>query len=1012
MPRINLRESVASSNTKKFKKNELVRNQSDKRYYQLEAYDNLTNFLNDNDRTAGLLVLPTGGGKTRVSITWAIDQAINNGYKILWLAHRTMLIQQAYDTFNDFFGLVDLSKKDSLGIRIISGDAIHSNIKDINFQEDDIVISTIQSISQNIGFLKQVIHRANRKSNVEKLLVIVDEAHHSTSSTYEKLVGKATDNKKTDGYFRRLKEDGKLKELKILGLTATPINSNAKTERKLIEFYDKAKPIYEIATSKLINSGILSRPRLYEIETKISIEASGKSDKEKEDNLNKQLVDSEERNKIIIDTYLHSFVKDKTLLFAVNIKHAENLKRMFELNNISCEVVHSKKDGNDIIIKKFQEKNSNLNLLINVEILTEGSDIPQIQTLFITRVVKSETLFTQMVGRALRGEDSGGTKEANIVTFADNITNFDILSLKGVFDDAGYSGEYDEKTISVDFWNNKKYSINEIQEELKKIHSNEDENGKLTRQYRNSLLNYTTMKALPFNLEKHAGKECCYILGKKLAGKRKDSEPNRYVWSFEAKEQFSFLDRVGRTKFNTEKNQEEFYFITQKVNLPKSNTAVTMGDIYTTWKNNEHLKGVGILPSYGIPIGEYILRFSDESTESIHIFKFQKNCYDNFFSSNPTINHLEKEDWMKEIREYYFKEAENFIPISDRILSILYDYVSSDSNDVEFIENDFETIDIVNEIIDEIVRKDTQEIENFNPRESYKDDNIKLVYSTLQDFRNEVQGRTDIFFGDAIEAGKIEFYDENVLKLSQYGYVNEEEFNSIHNIDELYESASQIVCNALGISGIQYAPKKATWTKRAYKTYFGMARGINMYTKSILNNKDKIEINSILCSPTISKHTIEFVLYHEILHFELRVLHDAEFNEWEQKYISLDGKYNFIDAEKELMQVSNWINENWTKKDKNKATIDNNSEWYLYDNRYHTKSQIRDIVTNENLTLPTMDELKKIVSIESPFYIKDVQKELRFYLSRNMNKKYSSFRVEGNHNIKKDSYMLIVKKEN
>ena len=919
-----------SSNAENFKKSELKRNKNDKRYYQLEAYDNLTKFLNDDSRTAGLLVLPTGGGKTRVSVTWAINQAINDGYKILWLAHRKMLIQQAHDTFIDFVGLVDLSQKNSLGVRIVSNESEHSKIRDINFQDDDIVIVTRQSISHKMKFLKQAINDGRRKNNVEKLLVIVDEAHHSTAPTYEKLVGKLTNNKNTDGYFRRLKEDGKLKKLKILGLTATPINSNSKTEKKLIEFYDKAKPLFEIATSELIKSGILSRPRLYEIPTHISIEASGKSEKEKEDNLNKQLICSVERNQLIVDTYLHSFATDKTLLFAVNIEHAENLKALFISRNVNCEVMHSKKDGNDAIIKEFKDNKSNLNLLINVAILTEGSDIPMIKNLFITRIVGSETLFTQMVGRALRGEaTSGGTKEANIVTFADNITNFDILSLRGIFDDAGYEDIYIEKSIHVDFWNDKKYSINEIQEELKKIHDLEDENGNITKRYRNSLLNYATIKDLPFDSEKYAGKECCYLLGKKLAGNRVDAEPNGYLWSFDAKEQFSFAGEVGRTNFNHEENEEKFYFITQKVNLPQNNTRVIMSDILDTWKNNEHLKGTKVLPSYGIPIGEYILRFSDEeeSVETIPIYKFQKNCYDNFFGSKQSIDGtLEKTEWMSTTKENYFKEAENFIPVSDRILSILYDYVKSDSNDVEFVESDFETIDRVNDMIDEIVRKDTQNIETFNPRKSYENDDIRWIYPTLPYFRDEVHGRIDIFFGEATKAGKIEYYDEEVLKLSQYGYVNEKEFNTIHNIDELYESASEIVRKTLGITNIQYAPKKATWTKRAYKSYFGIARGVNMYTKSIVENKDKIEINSILCSPAVSKYVIEFVLYHEILHFELRVLHDAEFKEWEKKYVSLDGKYNYIDAEHELMKVSNWIDENWTKSDKNKITMTKEEE--------------------------------------------------------------------------------------
>lgn len=364
MAKIKIKDSI-SIKALEFKGKNRKRDKNDKRYYQLEAYDSLTSkLLNDDTRTAGLLVLPTGGGKTRVSITWAIDKAINDGYKILWLAHRKMLIQQAYDTFLDFAGLVDMAKKKSLNIRIISSDSEHSKVEDINFQEDDIVISTIQAISHKnkAKFLKSSIYDGRRgDKNIDKLLVIVDEAHHSTAPTYEKLIGQLTDNKKTSGYFRELKKDNKLKSLKILGLTATPINTNPKTEKKLISFYDKEKALFEIATSTLIKSGILSRPKLFEIPTNTEITAIGQTTTQKEKNINKQLSKDPKRNNLIIKTYMNSFLKqnDKTLLFAVNINHAKLLKAMFNKIGINCEVIHSENDQtlNEQLVKKFQEDN-------------------------------------------------------------------------------------------------------------------------------------------------------------------------------------------------------------------------------------------------------------------------------------------------------------------------------------------------------------------------------------------------------------------------------------------------------------------------------------------------------------------------------------------------------------------------------------------------------------------------------------------------------------------------------
>jgi len=59
-------------------------------------------------------------------------------------------------------------------------------------------------------------------------------------------------------------------------------------------------------------------------------------------------------------------------------------------------------------------------VLVNVNILTEGTDLPSVQTVFLARPTTSTILMTQMIGRALRGEKAGGTATAYIVSFVDH----------------------------------------------------------------------------------------------------------------------------------------------------------------------------------------------------------------------------------------------------------------------------------------------------------------------------------------------------------------------------------------------------------------------------------------------------------------------------------------------------------------------------------------------------------------------------------------------------------------
>ncbi|MEH2368950.1 helicase-related protein [Nostoc sp.] len=72
-------------------------------------------------------------------------------------------------------------------------------------------------------------------------------------------------------------------------------------------------------------------------------------------------------------------------------------------------------------IQKF--RNGELEVLINVEILTEGTDLPNVQTVFLTRPTTSTILMTQMIGRALRGQKAGGTEKAYVVSFIDEWEN-------------------------------------------------------------------------------------------------------------------------------------------------------------------------------------------------------------------------------------------------------------------------------------------------------------------------------------------------------------------------------------------------------------------------------------------------------------------------------------------------------------------------------------------------------------------------------------------------------------
>ena len=131
-----------------------------------------------------------------------------------------------------------------------------------------------------------------------------------------------------------------------------------------------------------------------------------------------KIAKSSERNELIVRQYLNNKEKyGKTLMFALNGYHAFTLCEDLKKHGVSCDYVYSLNDGNTDKINRF--KNGSIDVLVNINILTEGSDVPDIQTVFLTRPTQSEVLLLQMIGRGMRGIAAGGTEKVNIVDFCD-----------------------------------------------------------------------------------------------------------------------------------------------------------------------------------------------------------------------------------------------------------------------------------------------------------------------------------------------------------------------------------------------------------------------------------------------------------------------------------------------------------------------------------------------------------------------------------------------------------------
>lgn len=367
---------------------------------------------------SGILVLPTGGGKTLTAAYWLCKNLLNNNKKVLWVAHRHELLEQAKSTFHERLAFRDIMpSRTSFNYRLISG--VHDKPVHIR-PTDDIIISSKDSLNAGFDYLLEKWI----KGNTDEVFLVIDEAHHATAKTYRRLM-------------ENLKKN--VKRFSLLGLTATPFRT-AEAEQGHLGNVFPDDIVYKIDLRTLITRGILSKPIFEEVKTHIDfthefsdrqLETIQRLDLTALDEATiNSIAENKERNLAIVSAYLRKREKYKqTLVFALNQSNAIALNALFKQGDVRSDYVLSGIRDNMTGVTRSPKENKEkidrfrrgeLDVLINVNILTEGTDVPKVQSVFLTRPTISRILMTQMIGRGLRGELAGGTKESYIVSFIDD----------------------------------------------------------------------------------------------------------------------------------------------------------------------------------------------------------------------------------------------------------------------------------------------------------------------------------------------------------------------------------------------------------------------------------------------------------------------------------------------------------------------------------------------------------------------------------------------------------------
>lgn len=380
-------------------------NSNRKLYKHQKAAIDALNSTSTIDKYRGMLVIPTGGGKTFTSVYWVMNKMINKNKKVLWLAHRHELLNQTIDTVINKASFKNIvTDKESFTYRVISGLDEHDRPVNIE-QDDDFIIASKDSLNRGKEYLENWV-----KANKDNICIIIDEAHHAVARTYRNIIDLV------EGYSK--------KWIRVIGLTATPTRTSD-NEKGLLRKIFPDDICYSVDLDTLIAEGILAKTILHDAHTNVGIKGELTA-KDLEyirrtgnlpEKIAKEIVESAERNNLIVSEYIkNKDIYGKTLVFAINKNHAIVLSKLFNERGIKSDFVISDLRNIDTGISISSEENAEkiqlfregeLDVLINVNILTEGTDIPNVQSVFLTRQTTSSILLNQMIGRGLRGVKAG-----------------------------------------------------------------------------------------------------------------------------------------------------------------------------------------------------------------------------------------------------------------------------------------------------------------------------------------------------------------------------------------------------------------------------------------------------------------------------------------------------------------------------------------------------------------------------------------------------------------------------
>ena len=327
---------------------------------QKEFVDRTLEALKLNGNALG--VAPTGAGKTILFSEVIGRHLAGNSLKALVLAHRDELTDQNRSKFS----LVNPS--------------IATSIYDARTKSWDgrVTFAMVQTLSLT----------ANINAMPPFDLLVIDEAHHAAANTYRTIIDRVLELNPNCIVF---------------GVTATPNRSDGKGLRDVFSNVSD-----QITLAELIRSGHLVTPRTFVIDVGVKNQLSSvrKVGSDFDMNAVDQIMNQRPINGAVVDQWLEKGENRQTVVFCSTVQHAEAVTEAFQDRDVKAATItgqlsHMERNS---ILERYA--NNEINVIVNVQVLTEGWDHPPTSCVVLLRPSSAKSTMIQMVGRGLRTVNS------------------------------------------------------------------------------------------------------------------------------------------------------------------------------------------------------------------------------------------------------------------------------------------------------------------------------------------------------------------------------------------------------------------------------------------------------------------------------------------------------------------------------------------------------------------------------------------------------------------------------